>query len=76
MTGEEMERAIEFLLQSGARCDAQLERLAQQVEQSGRQLQASAKTHSKCIQILKTAIQTLLETQARADEGSGKPTSG
>ncbi|HEY0379489.1 MAG TPA: hypothetical protein VGC87_21405 [Pyrinomonadaceae bacterium] len=70
MTGEEMERAIEVLRQSGARCDAQLERTKKQAEQLGRQLQASAKTHSKCIQILKTAIQTLSEVQARADKGT------
>lgn len=75
MTGEEMERAIGFLLQSQANFEARLERLEagleqtnQQVAETSRQLQAYAETQSEFIQIVTTAMQGLVAAQSRTDE--------
>ena len=61
MTGEEMERAIEFLLQSQANFEARLEQTRQQVAETGRQLQAYAETQKECIQIITRHIEAQAE---------------
>jgi septal ring factor EnvC (AmiA/AmiB activator) len=75
MTGEEMERAIEFLLQSQANSEARLNRLEtgleqtnQQVAETSRQLQVYAETQTEFIQIVTTAMQGLAAAQSRTDE--------
>jgi uncharacterized protein involved in exopolysaccharide biosynthesis len=82
MTGEEMERALEFLLQSQANYDArlgqtnarleqtnkQLEQTNQQIAETSRQLQAYAETQTEFIQIVTTSISRLAEAQTRSDE--------
>jgi ABC-type transporter Mla subunit MlaD len=82
MTGEEMERALEFLLQSQANYDArleqtnarleqtnaQLEQTNEQVAETSRQLQAYAETQTEFIQIVTTSISRLAEAQTRSDE--------
>ena len=67
MTGEEMERAIEFLLKSEAALDTRLDQLAAQVSETGHQLQASAETQSEFIQVIKRAMAGLAEAQARTE---------
>ena len=42
MTGEEMERAIEFLLQGRANFETRLEQTNQQIAETNRQLQITA----------------------------------
>lgn len=82
MTGEEMERAIEFLLQGQANFDARLEQLLQsqanfetrleqtnlQVAETSRQLQAYTETQTEFIQIVTTAMQGLAAAQSRTNE--------
>ena len=75
MTGEEMERAIEFLLQNQAKFDTLLEQMARrgeeaerQLAETNRQLQITAETQSEFIQIVTNAIQALKESQDRMDE--------
>jgi phage-related tail protein len=60
MTGEEMERAIEFLLQSHANLEAQ-------VAETGRQLSVYAETQSQFIEIVTTAMTNLADAQARTE---------
>ena len=74
MTGEEMERVIEFLLQSQAAHDARLDKLTTLVAETGRQLQAYAETQSEFIQIvthtmtgLADRITGLADAQARTE---------
>ena len=75
MTGEEMERAIEFLLQSQANFETRLTVLeglatqtSKQVAETSKHLQAYAETQTEFIQIVTTAIQGLTAAQARTDE--------
>lgn len=65
MTGEEMERAIEFLLQSQATLEAQ-------IAETGRQLQAYAETQSEFIGIVTRNVDALTTAQARTDAGLAK----
>lgn len=74
MTGEEMERAIEFLLQGQANHEARLgeltERvgsLAEQVAETGRQLSTYAETQSEFMQTMTRSVTGLAEAQARTD---------
>ena len=74
MTGEEMERAIEFLLQSQAAHDTRLDQLAAQVSEIGRQLtetsrqlQSYAETQSEFIEIVTRTMTGLGEAQAHTD---------
>ncbi len=60
MTGEEMERAIEFLLKSQATLDAQIER-------TNRQLETYAETQSEFIRATTASITGLAEAQAKTD---------
>jgi uncharacterized protein involved in exopolysaccharide biosynthesis len=67
MTGEEMERAIEFLLKSQADHDARLDELTAQVQETSRQLQTYAETQSEFIQITSRNIDALTAAQAQTD---------
>jgi hypothetical protein len=60
MTGEEMERAIEFLLQSQVRLETQ-------IAETGRQLQTYAETQSEFIQIMTRNVDALTAAQAQTD---------
>jgi len=60
MTGEEMERAIEFLLQSQANLEAQ-------IAETGRQLSTYAQTQSEFIRATTESITGLAEAQTRTD---------
>jgi prefoldin subunit 5 len=60
MTGEEMERAIEFLLKSQATLDAQIER-------TNRQLETYAETQSEFIRATTQSITGLAAAQTRTD---------
>jgi prefoldin subunit 5 len=60
MTGEEMERAIEFLLKSQATLDAQIER-------TNRQLETYAETQSEFIRATTASITGLAAAQTRTD---------
>jgi len=60
MTGEEMERAIEFLLKSQATLEAQ-------IAETGRQLSTYAETQSKFIEATTESITRLAEAQERTD---------
>ncbi len=81
MTGEEMERAIEFLLQSQAnyesrltdisarqdRTDARLNELTAQVTETGKQLATYAQTQSEFIRSATESITALAAAQTRTD---------
>lgn len=74
MTGEEMERAIGFLLQSQASFETRLEQTTQhlneltaQVTETGRQLQAYAQTQTQFIEICTRTMTGLAEAQGRTD---------
>jgi septal ring factor EnvC (AmiA/AmiB activator) len=74
MTGEEMERAIEFLLKSQADFDARiaatnerLDRTDAQVAETSRQLQAYAETQSEFIAGVTQTIEALAVAQAQTD---------
>jgi prefoldin subunit 5 len=67
MTGEEMERAIEFLLKSQADHDARLDELTVQVQETSRQLQTYAETQSEFIQITSRNIDALTAAQTQTD---------
>jgi chromosome segregation ATPase len=65
MTGEEMERAIEFLLQSQAdfegrlsAFDTRLERMQEQLAETNRQLQSFADTQAQFIQTVTSFVET------------------
>ena len=75
MTGEEMERAIEFLLQSQANFevrltafDARLERMQEQLEETNRQLQSVAETQTQFIQ----TVTQFIESQSRINENQAR----
>ena len=71
MTGEEMERAIEFLIGNQARFDARLEETNQQIAQTNRQLaqtnqrlEAFAESQAQLIQV----VTRTFEAQNRINE--------
>ena len=82
MTGEEMERAIEFLLQSQANHQARLDQLTQQIAETNRIVQLQAETQTESIQIvtrhieaqgeinasLRASVHELASAQTRTDE--------
>jgi hypothetical protein len=72
MTGEEMERAIEFLLQSQATHQMRFDELTAQVAETSKQLQAYAQTQSQFIQIVTHTMTGLAEAQSRTDERLNK----
>jgi dynactin complex subunit len=61
MTGEEMERAIEFLLQSQANYETRQARLEAQLEQTSRQVELMAQTHAEFAQFTRGNIEALNE---------------
>jgi predicted nucleic acid-binding Zn-ribbon protein len=67
MTGEEMERAIEFLLKSQASLEGKLDQLTTQVTETGRQLSTYAETQSEFIRSATQSITGLAEAQMRTD---------
>jgi len=78
MTGEEMERAIEFLLKSQAdhdarqaTHDARLDELTAQVKETSRQLQTYAETQSQFIGIVTEAMTNLANAQAATERTVG-----
>lgn len=75
MTGEEMERAIEHILNNQANFEAQLEKTIQQVDRTSRQLEETnkrldtyAETQTAFIEICTRTMTGLAEAQARTDE--------
>jgi chromosome segregation ATPase len=79
MTGEEMERAIEFLLQNQAtleeridRTQAQLGETQAQIAETNRILQMQATSQGELNQMLTTAITNLAEAQQRLTEAQTK----
>jgi hypothetical protein len=79
MTGEELERAIEFLLQSQAKVEAQLAATDRQLAETNRQLAVYAETQSVFIQTVTRALEAqeqinaaLRAADARTDERLNK----
>ena len=79
MTGEEMERATEFFLQSQANLEAQVTEMGRQVTETGQQLAAYAETQSVFIQTVTRALEaqdqinaSLRAADARTDERLNK----
>ena len=75
MTGEEMERAIEFLLQSQANHEARLSELTAQMAETNRIVQLHAETQTEFIQAVSRHIEaqgevnkSLRAAVARTDE--------
>jgi ABC-type enterochelin transport system substrate-binding protein len=64
MTGEEMERAIEFLLQGQANHQVRLDELAAQVAETSRVVQLQAETQTEFIQIVTRHIEAQGEINA------------
>ena len=67
MTGEEMERAIEFLLKNQADISARQDRTDEQIAETSRQLAAYAETQSQFIQITSRNIDALTAAQSLTD---------
>jgi hypothetical protein len=67
MTGEEMERAIEFLLQSQATLDARVTQTQQQLGELSRVVQMQAESQGQLNQTLTTAITALAEAQVKTE---------
>jgi len=74
MTGEEMERAIEFLLQSQANFETRMaafeeqqRRTDEQIAETGRQLATYAETQSEFIGAMTQSVAGLAEAQTRTD---------
>jgi chromosome segregation ATPase len=82
MTGEEMERAIEFLLKNQASFESGLVELKEQISETNKQLLMHAETQTELIQIVtrnaedqrrfnaefRVALRELAAAQARTDE--------
>jgi archaellum component FlaC len=71
MTGEEMERAIEFLLKNQADFDVRLNRLAEEVgnltievKETGKQLRMHAETQTEFIKVVTQHIEEQVRTNA------------
>jgi hypothetical protein len=67
MTGEEMERAIEFLLQSQATFDERVTQTQEQLAELTRVVRMQADSQSQLNQTLTTAISALAEAQAKTE---------
>jgi hypothetical protein len=68
MTGEEMQRAIEFLLEHHATLEARVEQTSAQLGELGRRLEAYAETQSEFIEIATHSIQALTDAQLRTEQ--------
>jgi ABC-type transporter Mla subunit MlaD len=67
MSGEEMERAIEFLLQNQATLEGRVTQTQQQIGELSRVLQMQAESQGQLNQTLTTAITALAEAQAKTE---------
>jgi hypothetical protein len=67
MTGEEMERAIEFILQSQATLEERVTQTQQQLGELGRVVQMQAESQGQLNQTLTTAITALADAQVKTD---------
>jgi hypothetical protein len=63
VTGEEMERAIEFLLKNQAGFGEKLDRLTEEVRETGRQLRLHADTQTEFVRV----VTSHMEAQAHID---------
>jgi hypothetical protein len=68
MTGGEMQRAIEFLLEHQAPLEQRIEQTNVQLAETNRQLAAYAQTQSKFIEIATHSIQALTDAQLRTEQ--------
>jgi chromosome segregation ATPase len=66
MTGEEMERAIEFLLQRQASSEARQEKTDEQIAQTNRQLEIYAETQSEFLQTVLRFVESQDVINAKA----------
>lgn len=64
MTGKEMERAIEFLLQSQASFESQLEKTNQQLELTDQRVSTLAETQTEFIQMMLQHVEAQREINA------------
>jgi len=67
MTGEEMERAIEFLLQNQATLEARVTQTQEQIAELGRVVRLQADSQNQLNQTLTTAISALAEAQQKTE---------
>jgi septal ring factor EnvC (AmiA/AmiB activator) len=72
MTGEEMERAIEFLLQNQATLEERIDRTQAQIAETNRILQMQATSQGELNQMLTTAITNLAEAQQQLTQAQTK----
>ena len=68
MTGEEMERAIEFILQNQATLEERIEQTQAQIAETNRIVQMQAISQSEFNQTITAVITTLSESQQRLTE--------
>lgn len=71
MTGEEMERAIEFLLQSQARTDAQLAQTGQQLAEFAQFTRANIEALNEHTRTLRETVRALTIRQAQTEDRLG-----
>ena len=67
MTGEEMERAIEFLLQNQGTLEQRVEQTQAQLGELGRVVRMQAESQGQLNQTLTTAITALADAQAKTE---------
>lgn len=67
MSGEEMERAVEFLLASQAKHDAQIGELRDQVAELNRVITMQSESQTQFNQTITNAITALVESQRQTD---------
>jgi hypothetical protein len=72
MTGEEMERAIEFLLKSQADHQVRLDELTAQIAETNRIVQLNAETQSQFIQTVTRVFEAQDRINTRTDERLNK----
>ncbi|HEX8148065.1 MAG TPA: hypothetical protein VF591_12865 [Pyrinomonadaceae bacterium] len=75
MTGEEMERAIEFLLQNQATLEQRVEQTQAQLAELTRVVQMQAGSQGQLNQTLTTAVTVLAEAQAKTESKVDRLTS-
>ena len=64
MTGEEMERAIEFLLKHQADFDVRLNRLSEEVAETNKQLRLYGETQTEFMQVVIRSVEEQSRTNA------------
>jgi len=67
MTGEEMERAIEFLLQNQATLEERIEQTQEQLSELGRLVQMQAESQGQLNQTLTASVSALAEAQSKTE---------